>query len=40
MLDVMVLNEKEKEELIIDLLSKSHTTREIVKLAHIPNTTV
>jgi hypothetical protein len=37
---VMSLNEKEKEELVIDLLKKGHKTREIAKMAHVSNTTV
>jgi transposase len=36
----MSLNEKEKEELVIDLLKKGHKTREIAKMAHVSNTTV
>jgi hypothetical protein len=40
MLYVMSLNEKEKEELVIDLLKKGHKTREIAKMAHVSNTTV
>ncbi len=35
MLAVMVLNEKEKEALVIDLLNKGQTTREIAKQAHV-----
>ena len=35
MLDVMVLNEKEKEALVIDLLNKGHSAREIAKVAHV-----
>ena len=36
----MLPNEKDKEALIIDLLNKGYKTREIVKLAHVSNTTV
>jgi hypothetical protein len=36
----MLPNEKDKENHIIDLLKKGHTTREIAKLAHVSNTTV
>ena len=39
MSDVMVLNEKEKEAVVIDLLNKGHTTREISKMANVSNTT-
>ena len=35
MLDVMVLNEKEKEALVIDLLNKGHSAREIAKVAYV-----
>ncbi len=35
MLVVMVLIEKEKEALVIDLLNKDHTAREIAKTAHV-----
>ncbi len=35
MLVVMVLNEKEKEVLVIDLLNKEHTARQIAKVAHV-----
>jgi DNA invertase Pin-like site-specific DNA recombinase len=31
---------KDKEKLVIDLLKKGYKTREIVKLAHVSNTTV
>ncbi len=40
MLDVMVLNEKEKETLVIDLLKKGHKTREFAKMANVSNTTI
>jgi transposase len=40
MLVVMVLNEKEKEALVIDLLKKGHMTREISKMAQVSNTTI
>ena len=40
MLDVMVLNEKENEKLVMDLLKKGHTTREISKMANVSNTTI
>jgi transposase len=40
MLDVMVLNEKEKETLVIDLLKKCHKTRGIAKMANVSNTTI
>ena len=40
MLDVMAINEKEKEALVIDLLKKGHKTRQITKLAHVSNTTI
>jgi DNA invertase Pin-like site-specific DNA recombinase len=40
MLDVMVLNEKENEKLVIDLLKEGHTTREISKMANVSNTTI
>jgi transposase len=40
MLDVMVLNEKEKETLVIDLLEKGQRTREIAKMANVSNTTI
>ncbi len=33
-------NEKDKEKLVIDLLKKGYKTREIVKLAHVSNTTI
>jgi transposase len=33
-------NEKDKENLVIDLLKKGHKTREIAKMAHVSNTTV
>jgi hypothetical protein len=33
-------NEEDKEKLVIDLLKKGYKTREIVKLAHVSNTTV
>jgi len=36
----MLPNEKDKQNLVIDLLKKGHKTREIVKLAHVSNTTV
>ena len=36
----MLPNEKEKENLVIDLLKKGYKTREIVKLAHVSNTTI
>jgi transposase len=36
----MTPNEKDKENLVIDLLKKGYKTREIVKLAHVSNTTV
>jgi hypothetical protein len=36
----MLPNEKDKENLVIDLLKKGHKTREIVKMAHVSNTTV
>jgi hypothetical protein len=36
----MLSNEKDKENLVIDLLNKGHKTREITKLAHVSNTTV
>jgi hypothetical protein len=36
----MLSNEKDKENLVIDLLKKDHTTREIVKMANVSNTTV
>ena len=36
----MLPNEKDKENLVIDLLKKGYKTREIVKLAHVSNTTV
>lgn len=35
MLAVMVLNEQDKEALVIDLLNKEHTAREIAKVAHV-----
>jgi hypothetical protein len=34
------LSAKDKENLVIDLLKKGYKTREIVKLAHVSNTTV
>lgn len=40
MLDVMVLNEKEKETLVTGLLKKGHKTREISKMANVSNTTI
>ena len=40
MLDVMVLNEKENEKLVMDLLKKGHTTRGISKMANVSNTTI
>ena len=40
MLDVMALNVKEKEALVIDLLKKGHTARKIAKLANVSNTTI
>ena len=36
----MLPNEKDKEKLVIDLLKKGYKTREIVKMAHVSNTTV
>ena len=36
----MVPNEKDKENMVIDLLKKGHKTREITKIAHVSNTTV
>ena len=36
----MLPNEKDKENLIIDLLTKGHKTREISKMAHVSNTTI
>jgi hypothetical protein len=36
----MLSNAKDKENLVIDLLKKDHTTREIVKMANVSNTTV
>jgi hypothetical protein len=36
----MVPNEKDKENMVIDLLKKGHITREITKMAHVSNTTV
>ena len=36
----MLPDEKDKEKLVIDLLKKGYKTREIVKLAHVSNTTV
>jgi hypothetical protein len=36
----MLPNEKDKENLVIDLLKKGYKTREITKLAHVSNTTV
>ena len=36
----MLPNEKDKENLVIDLLKKGHKTREISKMAHVSNTTV
>ncbi len=36
----MLPNEKDKENHVIDLLKKGYKTREIVKLAHVSNTTV
>ena len=36
----MLPNEKDKENHVIDLLKKGHTTREISKMAHVSNTTV
>ena len=35
MLGVMILNEQEKEAIVIDLLNKQHTAREIAKQAHV-----
>ncbi len=35
MLDVMIMNGQDKEALVIDLLNKGHTTREIAKQAHV-----
>ena len=35
MLAVMIMNEQEKEALVIDLLNKEHTAREIAKVAHV-----
>ncbi len=35
MLAVMILNERDKEALVIDLLNKGNTTREIAKQARI-----
>jgi hypothetical protein len=35
MLAVMLLHEQDKEALVIDLLNKGHTTREIAKMAHV-----
>jgi DNA invertase Pin-like site-specific DNA recombinase len=40
MLDVMALNVKDKEALVIDLLKKGYTTREIAKMANVSNTTI
>jgi hypothetical protein len=34
------LSAKDKEALVIDLVKKGHTTREITKMAHVSNTTV
>ena len=31
---------KDKEALVIDLVKKNHTTREIIKMAHVSNTAV
>jgi hypothetical protein len=36
----MLPNEKDKENLVIDLLKKGHKTREIAKMAHVSNTTI
>ena len=36
----MLPNEKDKENLVIDLLKKGYKTREIAKMAHVSNTTV
>lgn len=36
----MLPNEKDKENLVIDLLKKGHKTREISKMAHVSNTTI
>ena len=38
MLAIMILNEKEKEALVIEFLNKVHTSREIAKMAHVPFT--
>ena len=32
--------EKDKENLVIDLLKKGYKTREIAKMAHVSNTTI
>lgn len=40
MLAVMILNEQNKEALVIDLLNKGHSVREIAKLAHVSFTFV
>jgi transposase len=40
MLDVMSINENEKESLVIDLLKNGHKTREISKMVHVSNTTI
>jgi DNA invertase Pin-like site-specific DNA recombinase len=36
----MLPNEKDKENVVIDLLKKGHKTREISKMAHVSNTTI
>jgi hypothetical protein len=35
MLAVMILNEQDKEALVIDMLNKGHTARQIAKVAHV-----
>ncbi len=40
MLGVMILNEQDKEALVIDLLNQGHTAREIAKQAHVSFTDI
>ena len=40
MLAVMILNEQDKEALVIDLLNKGHTARQIAKQAHVSFTDI
>ncbi len=35
MLAVMILNEQDKEALVVDLINKGHTARQIAKAAHV-----